>query len=44
MKKTYEAPILTELTVGTTDVMLLSGEVIKSGNDPYKADLGWDLL
>ena len=44
MKKTYEVPILTELTVGTADVMLLSGEVIKSGNDPYKADLGWDLL
>ena len=44
MKKTYEAPILTELTVGTTDVMLLSGEVITGGNDPYKADLGWDLL
>ena len=44
MKKIYEAPILTEITVGAADVMLLSGEVIAGGTDPWKADLWWDLL
>ena len=44
MKKTYETPVLTELTVGTTDVMLASGDVILSGTESYKCDLDWDLL
>ena len=34
MKKTYETPVLTEMTVGTEDVMLFSGEVIFGGSDP----------
>ena len=44
MKKVYEAPALTELTVGTADVMLFSGELITGGNDPFKSDINWDLL
>ena len=44
MKKIYEAPVLTELSVGTTDVMLFSGDVIVGGNDPFKKDRNWDLL
>ena len=44
MKKTYETPALTEMTVGTEDVMLFSGELIMGENDPYKADNNWDLL
>ena len=44
MKKTYEVPALTELTVGTADVMLFSGELITGGNDPFKSDINWDLL
>ena len=43
MKK-YEAPVLTEMTVGTEDVMVLSGGEILGGKDPYKADINWDLL
>ena len=44
MKKIYEAPALTELSVGTADVMLFSGEVIFGGADPYKSDINWDML
>lgn len=44
MKKSYEAPVLTEMTVGTEDVMLFSGELVFGGSDPYKADLNWDLI
>ena len=44
MKKTYEAPVLSELTVGTSDVMLFSGDVIVGGSDPFKKDKQWDLL
>ena len=42
--KQYEAPCLTEVKVGTEDVMLFSGELILGDKDPYKADLNWDLL
>ena len=44
MKKVYESPALTEMTVGTEDVMLISGGEILGGNDPYKSDINWDLL
>ena len=44
MKKRYEAPVLTEMTVGTADVMLFSGELIVGGNDPFKSDISWDLI
>lgn len=44
MKKIYEAPVLTELSVGTTDVMLFSGDVIVGGSDPLKKDIHWDIL
>ncbi len=44
MKKIYEAPLLTEMTVGTEDVMLISGGEILGGSDPYKSDINWDLL
>ena len=44
MKNNYESPVLTEMTVGTEDVMLFSGDVILGGSDPYKSDRNWDLL
>ena len=44
MKKMYEAPVLTEMTVGTADVMLFSGELIVGGKDPFKSDISWDLI
>ena len=43
MKK-YESPCLTEVKVGTEDVMLFSGELILGGKDPFKKDIDWDLL
>ena len=43
MKKFYESPALTEMTVGTDDVMLFSGEVILGGKDPFKKDIDWDI-
>lgn len=42
--KQYESPVLTEIKLGTEDVMLFSGEVIFGGSDPYKSDINWDLL
>ena len=42
--KRYESPCLTEVKVGTEDVMLFSGELILGGNDPFKKDIDWDLL
>lgn len=37
-------PRFDRLTLGTTDVMLVVGEVILGGNNPFKSDLDWDLL
>ena len=44
MKRQYETPSLSEMAVGTEDVMLFSGDVILGGSDPYKSDRNWDLL
>ena len=44
MKKRYDAPAVSEMTVGTEDVMLFSGELIFGGSDPYKSDINWDAL
>lgn len=44
MKNNYESPVLTEMTVGTEDVMLFSGDLVRGGTDPHRADIGWDRL
>ena len=44
MKNNYESPVLTEMTVGTEDVMLFSGDLARGGTDPYAKDNSWDRL
>lgn len=44
MRREYEPPCLVEAAIGTEDVMLFSGDLIRGGTDPYAKDIGWDRL